>query len=90
MTDYQPRVRLTLTQAEAGAAMVMFTSAEAGDLDELMNGDLRRSAAALRALDKLRAAIAAAEKRTADKADRKRAGSHTTRETRETREGSKS
>jgi hypothetical protein len=73
MTDYQPRVRLTLTQAEADAALSMLTSAEAGDLLDLL-GDGRRVAAGKRALDRMRASITAAQDRTAAKAARKREG----------------
>jgi hypothetical protein len=49
------RVRLELTSGELEALLTMCTSAEAGDLGELM-GHARRYAAALRALNKVRGA----------------------------------
>lgn len=71
MADYKPKVRLSLTQAEANALLAMATEAEAGDLNELLGGKAREVAAALRATDQLRDALHAARQRTAGKAARK-------------------
>lgn len=58
------KVRLELTEAETEALLTMCTSAEAGDLRELM-GDGRQVAAALRALKKVRAAHSSTSRATA-------------------------
>lgn len=68
MSDYQSRTRLSLTRAEATALLTLATEAEAGDMYELLDRNMREVQAALRAIAKLRRARDAAMQRDAAKA----------------------
>jgi len=73
MTDYQRRVRLTLTAAEAEALGMAISEVMAGELDETTGWSSREVAGLQRACSKLYFAIGVAARRNAEKAATKAA-----------------
>jgi hypothetical protein len=76
MTDYQRRVRLTLTEVEARAIANAIALAAAGELEASSGWDQQAIPALTRAEAKLAAGRALAKRRNAEKAESKRADRH--------------